>query len=70
MFSASIQAIKKINNEKDLADIDKFNAKSTEWFAANEKLFNVHVELHLSYFAKKYETLMNCNVLSEESKHM
>ena len=65
-----MQAAEKINNEKYLADIDKSNAESTEWFTANQRLSNVHVKLYLSYFAKKYETLMNYNMLSEELKHI
>ena len=65
-----MQAAEKINNERDLANIDKFNVKSIEQFAANQKLSNVHVELHLFYFAKKYEILINCNVLLKKSKHM
>ena len=69
-FQLLIQAAEKINNERDLADIDKSNAESTEQFTANQKLSNVHVELHLSYFIKKYEILMNYNVLSEKSKYM
>ena len=65
-----MQAAEKINNERYLADINKSNAESTEQFAANQKLSNVHVELHLSYFIKKYETLMNYNILSEKLKHI
>ena len=65
-----MQAAEKINNERYLADINKFNTESTEWFAANQRLSNIHIKLHLSYFIKKYETLINYNILSEESKHM
>ena len=69
-FQLLMQAAEKINNERDLADINKSNAESTEWFTVNQKLFNVHVKLHLFYFAKKYKILMNYNMLSEKLKHM
>ncbi len=69
-FQLLMQAAEKINNERYLADIDKSNAESTEQFTANQRLSNVHVKLYLFYFAKKYETLMNYNMLSEESKYM
>ena len=69
-FQLLIQAVKKINNERDLADINKFNIKNTEWFAANQKLFNIHVKLHLFYFVKKYEILINYNILLKKLKHM
>lgn len=33
------------------------------------ELLNIHVNLYFADNAQKYETVMNCNVLTEELKH-
>ena len=57
-----------IIKDKKVKGKDKRKVKNNK-FEKFLKLFNIHANLHFANNVKKYATMMNLNVLTEELKH-